>query len=118
MTSELTPAQEAMSLIVAAFPVPSWEPETLRLYADRLADLPAAAVKAAVLEWIDTRTERPTIAELRGAAVGMANRLRMERRRQLRQHADPDDDVPVDRATGHALLIDLRQRLERKLGKP
>lgn len=52
-------------MLAAAYAVPSWEPETLRLYANALDDLDGEALKAAALVWIRTRRERPSVAEIR-----------------------------------------------------
>lgn len=67
--SDLTPHQQAIALIAAAYPVPAWAVPTLRIYAQAVEDLDASALHAAVMTWLRTRNERPTIADLRKAVA-------------------------------------------------
>lgn len=67
--SELTPHQEAVAMVAAAYPTPAWAPPTLRAYAAMLDDLDAVALEAAATTWIKTHTERPSIADLRKAVA-------------------------------------------------
>jgi len=62
-----TEVSELIALLVAAYPQPHWPPETQRLYALLLEDLDAGAARLAVRAWIDSRAERPTVADVRDA---------------------------------------------------
>lgn len=65
----MTPTEKVVSMIAAAYPVPSWEPETLRLYAHALSDIDPDVLRAVGLVWIQREKERPAIAALREMAV-------------------------------------------------
>lgn len=94
----MTPHEEAVTLLVAAYPVPSWEPATLRLYAHQVAEFPAKLVQAAVVEWLQAKPERPSVAELRAACFAMRLRWRSElrRRREAAALPPPEPDEPLD----------------------
>lgn len=67
--TDMTPHQQAVALVAAAYPTPAWAPATLRAYAALLEDLDAAALEGAATDWIRSRAERPTIADLRKAVA-------------------------------------------------
>lgn len=54
-----------VAMIAATYPTPSWEPETLALWREMLADLHYPPTVEVVQTWIKTRDERPSIAAIR-----------------------------------------------------
>lgn len=64
---------DALKGMAAAYPRQNVTPETIRVYLDRLADLPEPVVVAAIHQAIDTHTFFPTVAELRGIIAEHAN---------------------------------------------
>lgn len=54
-----------VAMIAATFPTPSWEPETLALWREMIADLDYGTSAAVVENWIKTRDDRPSIAAIR-----------------------------------------------------
>ena len=108
----MTDHEAVVAYIAAAFPVPSWEPETLRLYAAELADLPPDAVRLAAREWVQLATERPSVADLRRDAIRCAKRLTVEaRRRELTSTARRLLLEPADPVDVRTLLADCVRRL-------
>ena len=67
--SELTPHQQVVATIAAAYPTPAWAPPTLLAYAAMVEDLDARALEVAATTWIKTHSERPSIADLRKAVA-------------------------------------------------
>jgi hypothetical protein len=65
----MTPHQQAVALVAAAYPTPAWAPATLRAYAKMLEDIDAALLQSVVEAWLRTKAERPSIADLRRAAA-------------------------------------------------
>lgn len=64
---------DALKGMAAAYPRQNVTPETIRVYLDRLSDLPEPVVVAAIHQAIDTHTFFPTVAELRGIIAESAN---------------------------------------------
>ena len=58
-------ATKIVILLVATFPTPSWEKQTMQVYREMLVDPDAAATTQVVRDWIKTHDERPTIAAIR-----------------------------------------------------
>jgi hypothetical protein len=58
-------ATKIVILLVATFPTPSWEKQTMQVCREMLVDLDAAATTQVVRDWIKTHDERPTIAAIR-----------------------------------------------------
>lgn len=58
-------AAEIVGMIVIAYPVPSWEFETQKLWQRMLSDLDVSITTQVVEGWIRTRDERPSIAAIR-----------------------------------------------------
>jgi hypothetical protein len=81
-------AVKLVGLLQVAFPVPTWEPEAVRLYRDRLVDLDAQAAEAAVETLINIRVEkdRPTVGEVRDAV-----RQQLEHAGAIPRDPEPDE---------------------------
>jgi hypothetical protein len=76
MQLALTPHEQAVALLTAAYTVPGWPPETLRLYSHQLGDIEPAVLHTVVLAWIRSHPSttreldgRPEIADLRRAVA-------------------------------------------------
>lgn len=114
--TDWTPHQQAIAYLVAAYPVPSWEPETVKLYTAEVADIPARAVQAAVREWARSADNRPSLAELRRAALGVVRRARSAARRRALMGDEPATLERCDPQVARKLLADIRQTLDRGRG--
>ena len=62
-------ARDVIGLIVAFYPHPAPSAETQRLWARAIEDLPGRLTREAVAAWCRTRSERPTVADLRRAVA-------------------------------------------------
>ncbi len=78
--------------MLAAMPGPAWSVETMTLFAEMIADLDAIAAQSAVLHWIRTQRERPSVADIRSAC-----------RQQLETAGVIPADPDVDQAWGIVL---------------
>lgn len=54
-----------VAMIAVTYPTPSWEPESIALWREMIADLEYAPAAAVVQTWIKTCDERPSIAAIR-----------------------------------------------------
>ena len=63
---------DKLAELALAFPRQEMRPETLEVYAKHLADLPSAAVSAAIDRAIATATFPPSIGEIRAAVADLA----------------------------------------------
>ena len=111
--TELTPHQQAIAYLVAAYPVPAWEPETLRLYAMEVEDIPAKAVQKAVREWVRGASERPSIAELRRAATDVVRAAKQVARRKAELSHESQALLPVSDDEVRRVLADFTRRIGR-----
>lgn len=68
MKSTLTPHQKLVATIAAAYPTPTWEPPTLRLWDRLLSDIELDVLSVVVDAWIKTKG-RPEIKDIRRAAA-------------------------------------------------
>lgn len=85
-------ADDIVTMIVGAYPVPAWTVESQAIYAQCIEDLDGGAVRAAVMHWLKTHAERPAIADIRAAA-----------RQQLENAGAIPVDPDVDQAWGIVL---------------
>lgn len=63
MTREV--AAKIVATIVATYPTPSWEKQTMQVYRDMIEDLDEGVTVAVVNDWIKTHDDRPSIAAIR-----------------------------------------------------
>lgn len=61
-----------VAMLVASYPTKEISRETIRMYINRLSDLPTNILKAAINHSIDTNKFFPTIAEIRGTAMSLS----------------------------------------------
>jgi hypothetical protein len=82
-------AMEIVAMLVAAYPVPAWPTETIKLYAIELAQSRAEAepARAAAREWYRVRPERPGISDLLGKTSKATHEAR-QRQAQLGRRAE------------------------------
>lgn len=64
-----SPLERIVRKIVRAYPVPAWSPGQVSLWLEMLDDLDVLMLANAASDWIKTRSERPSIADLRKAVA-------------------------------------------------
>lgn len=79
--------QKILKCLFDAFPDKSIKPDTMKVYADKLADVPLDTLEKAVNDLIDTATFLPRIAEIRTAVA----KIRESSGRY--QQIDPKDPI-------------------------
>lgn len=89
----LSPTERLVRKVLRAYPVPAWSPGQVTLWAEMLDDLEPVMLAYAVADWIKSRRERPTIADLR---KGVAER-------QLGNAAGGRLFLPQDEAWGYVV---------------
>jgi hypothetical protein len=60
-----TEALKCVALLAAAYPTPAWSDETIEIYTKLMVDLDAEATQAAVVRWVESHDDRPSIAAIR-----------------------------------------------------
>ena len=69
MADETKPLNEIVKKLVRAYPVPAWTAERMLLWVEMLEDLDLLMLASVVRDWILTKREVPTIADIRKAVA-------------------------------------------------
>jgi len=62
-------AAELVAMVAATYPVPGWEPETMKIWRSMIADLDDGITAHVIDDWIKTHDQRPSIAAIRRAVA-------------------------------------------------
>lgn len=67
----ISPLEQIVRRIVRAYPVPAWSTGQAALWLDELEDLDVGMLAQAARNWIRTKPERPSIADIRKAVADL-----------------------------------------------
>jgi hypothetical protein len=113
-------AMGIVALVVAAYPVPAWPVETIKLYAVELAKSRAEVEPArlAARQWYLSRKDRPSISELLAVTSQRTHETRKALERRVGAAQVFTLPSPEERERNKQRVHEIVDRLARKIGMP